>query len=117
MVLVRTYKEVVPAQVWCCLDDGTIHIHWYNGSKGHFSAHQMIYPSWLDCSGVKPKEVFTHQPTREQEEQPVWTIIPVKDVVGAPWALEVKSKGKCYLPAVAKKALQAWLAVPSKKHT
>jgi len=37
--------------------------------------------------------------------------------VGAPWALEVKSKGKCYLPTLARKALQAWLAVPSKKHT
>ena len=42
---------------------------------------------------TKPKEVFTHQPSKDQEEQPVWAIIPVKDVVGAPWALESRGKG------------------------
>ena len=115
MILVRTNRGVFPAEVWCCLADGTLHIHWFNGLKGKFSAGGAIYPSWLDDTGVKLKEVFTHSPSPAQEEAPVWTIIPISDVVGAPWAVEEKA-GKTYLPAPAKAALQAWLAVPSKKH-
>ena len=115
MILVRTNRGVFPAEVWCCLADGTLHIHWFNGLKGKFSAGGAIYPSWLDDTGVKLKEVFTHSPSPAQEEAPVWTIIPISDVVGAPWTVEEKA-GKTYLPAPAKAALQAWLAVPSKKH-